>query len=255
MCNEEGHTKRSCKKTTRSVSAANIDAETDITVIAPVKVENTSDEENKLQVIFTEIKQCLTVDKMAEMLSMIHALSEKFKGDGGGLTSGSIIDEFLAEYFPPIIKTFKKCHNGEVDCSILDHSLSLKKISGKSILALDWSKNNENSKKRERFTTHIMIINLKTEQWWKTYPSGCTKEEIDSKFYQTPVKAGIYLISKIYCKANIILSSNNKTNSLITNKFVYKMLKESIKNNMFIEFPTNIPKKKYSILTGFTLSE
>ena len=39
ICNQEGHNKRSCKKMTTPVSAPKIEAETDVKVIPPVKVE------------------------------------------------------------------------------------------------------------------------------------------------------------------------------------------------------------------------
>ena len=42
ICKQEGHNKRSCKKMTTPVSAPKIEAETDVKVKAPVKVEMTS---------------------------------------------------------------------------------------------------------------------------------------------------------------------------------------------------------------------
>jgi hypothetical protein len=207
--------------------------------------------ENKLQLIFDELKHYLTPDVLADMLSKMNAITEMSRGDGAGLTGGTLIDMFLTAYLPHIIKTFKKCHAGEGDCNVLDVPLSIKKISGKSMIALDWSKNSENSKQRERFNADIMIINIKTEQWWKRNPSDCAQEEKDSAFYLTPVKAGIYIISKTYCKANVTLSSNNKTNSLIDEKALYRMLKESMKNNMVIEFPSEVPKHEFNILNAF----
>ena len=42
ICKQEGHNKRSCKKMTTPVSAPKIEAETDVKVILPVKVEMTS---------------------------------------------------------------------------------------------------------------------------------------------------------------------------------------------------------------------
>jgi hypothetical protein len=233
------------------VSTPKIDAETDVKVISPVKVEISSDELNNLQMVFNETKEKLTSDLMEDMLSKMNAISEKCKGDGAGLTGGVLIDMFVMAYLSLLLPSFKEEKKGESDCKILETPLSFKKISGKSTIALDWIKNSENSVKRERFNTDIMIVNITTEQWWKKKPSNCTQEENDSKFYLTPIKAGIYFIPKIYCKSNISLSSNNKTNSLIDEKSLYRMLKESIKNNMVIEFPLEVLKHDFNILNAF----
>jgi hypothetical protein len=127
----------------------------------------------------------------------------------------------------------------------------MKKINGKSIIALDWSKNGENSKTRERFGTDVMIINTTPEIWWKKSPADVSTEEKESKYYSSHIPAGIYLISHTFCKENVTLSSNNKTNSLIDSKQLYKMLKESMKHNMVIEFPLDIPKRTFNILNAF----
>ena len=92
-----------------------------------------------------------------------------------------------------------------------------------------------------------MIINIKTDQWWKTAPA----DENDTKFFSSSIKAGIYFVPKTYCKSNVCLSSNNKTNSLIDSKPLYKMLKESIRDNLVIEFPTIFPKQTFDILKAF----
>lgn len=234
---------------TTPVSAPKIEAETDVKIEPSVKVDMSSDE---LQMVFSETKNKLTSDVLKDILSKMNAISEKCTGDGAGLMSGALIDMFLTEILSSYIESFKEERKGECDCKILGIPLSLKKISGKSNIALDWSKNSENSVKRERFNADIIIINIKTEQWWKEKPYDCTQEEIDSKFYLTPINAGIYFIPKMYCKKNITLSSNNKTNSLINQKSLYRMIKESIKNNMVIEFPSEVLKYEFNILNAFS---
>jgi hypothetical protein len=207
----------------------------------------------ELRHVFDELQTRLTPAILRDILSKINAISERTKGDGAGLSGGFLVDMFLTEYLSTRIDTFTECHIGESDCCILNVPLSIKKISGKSSIALDWSKNGETTKSRERFTTDMIIVNLKTQQWWKKEPtSGCiSQEEKDSSFYSTIIKSGLYVISKTYCKDKIKLSSNNKTDSLIDNISLYKMLKQSIKENMFIEFPTEIPECKFNILNAF----
>ena len=127
-------------------------------------------------------------------------------------------------------------------------SLSLKKINGNSAIALDWSKNKNNNVK-EYFKYHLLIINLKTEQWWKNIPRNKTDDNIK---YNDIIKAGIYIINKDYCKNNIKLLSNNKTNSLIDKQSLYRMIKNSINDNLYIEIPTSNKIIQFNILNAFS---
>jgi len=206
----------------------------------------------ELQGVFDEIKTHLTPAILTDMSSKMNAISERMNGDGAGLSGGFLVDMFLTEYLSNRLESFVECHIGESDCCILDVPLSIKKISGKSTIALDWSKNGETAKIRERFNTDIIIVNLKTQQWWKKEPVGCaTQEEKDSLFYSSVIKAGMYVIAKTYCKEHVKLCSNNKTDSMIDSVSLYKMLKQSIQANMFIEFPTDVPVCKFNMLNAF----
>jgi hypothetical protein len=146
-------------------------------------------------------------------------------------------------------------HNGECDMKICDVPLSQKKINGKSIIALDWSKNDTNTTK-EYFSTHIMILNLKTERWWKTKPIKTANLGYKMKntkiCYNDIIPAGIYLIDRKYCKKCVILAKNNKTNSLIKNSFLYLMLKMSIAQKLFIEIPEPNCNVTFNILNAFS---
>lgn len=210
------------------------------------------EDSNTTSIIFNELKKNLTHDVLCDMLAKMNAISDVVKGESGsGLSGGMLIDMFLTEYLTNIIESYEACHEGESDCKILNIPISIKKINGKSTIALDWSKNGDDSKKRERFETDIMVVNLKSCKWWKECPQGATQEEKDAGYYSSIMKAGIYIISHKYCKNNITLSSNNKTNNLIDNKQLYNMLKESIRENMVIEFPTEFPTYKFNILKAF----
>jgi len=208
----------------------------------------------ELRDIFDELHKHLSPVILTDMLSKMNAISEKTKGDGAGLSGGILVDMFLSEYLSSHIESFTECHIGESDCCMLGLPLSIKKIRGKSVIALDWSKNGETTQKRERFDTDIIIVNLKTQQWWKKEPNCgyATQEEKESSFYSSVIKAGLYVISKTYCKNHVKLSSNNKTDSMIDSVSLYKMLIHSIQSNMFIEFPTEeVPACKFNILNAF----
>ena len=62
------------------------------------------------------------------------------------------------------------------------------------------------------------------------------------------VKAGIYLIDKNWCKANIKLGTNNKTDKLITKNEVFKMLENA---SFFTEIPEPASSLKFNILDAF----
>jgi hypothetical protein len=129
-------------------------------------------------------------------------------------------------------------HKGESDMKICGVPFSFKKITGKACIALDWSKNKDDFKK-DYFTNDIIIMNLKSGKWWK----NGNNETID---------AGLYFISKEYCSKNIKLTSNNKTNSLISNEYVYNMLLDCVKKNKFIKFPDSNKIYKFDILKAFS---
>lgn len=116
---------------------------------------------------------------------------------------------------------------------------SFKKITGKTCISLDWSKNKDNFTKKY-FTNDIIILNLKSGKWWKNTNN-------------TFIDAGLYFIDKNYCLENIKLSSNNKTNSLINAKCVYNMLLDCIKKNKFIKIPASNKTYEFNILNAFLL--
>ena len=82
---------------------------------------------------------------------------------------------------------FKECHHGESDYMLFGKKISFKKIYGKSNIALDWSKNSSEETSKERFLgtpaealapiENIMIMNLKSEKWWKKRPPKHCKQK------------------------------------------------------------------------------
>lgn len=164
-----------------------------------------------------------------------HALKKSMTGDGCGMRGGAILDDFLSEYFEGA-KEYQEYHVGEADFKLCDIPLSLKssmKNDG-STFALDWSKN-ETDTQRESFDCDILILITRSGLWWKRENKS--------------IKAGFYLISKEFCKNTITLSSNNKTNRLISKPEVYKMLQGA---SHFVPLPEPVDGAvKYSVMRGF----
>ena len=194
----------------------------------------------RLRGVMTYLKNSLSHDDLQELSDCCNSITVKCKGDGSGLLGGCLTDMLLCEMFKSKLALFEEFHEGENDMKIGGLPLSQKKITGKSIIALDWSKNKLQTK-RAHFTSDILLINLKTERWWK-------KNLLRNK----EVVAGIYLIDKQYCKKYVVLSSNNKTNTLINSEYLYKMLNRSVQQHLFIEIPPHKNIRPFKILNAFS---
>ena len=203
--------------------------------------ESTSQE---IQKIIHYIKTSLSEEDLQEFSDKCCAVDSMANGDGSGLGGGFLIDKFTIDFFIGRLEYCEECHEGESDLMILGMLLSLKKIMGQSTIALDWSKNPEASS-RKRFTNHIMIINLKTEKWWKKGP----KEPVNTIDYTLNIVKGIYFVDKKFCRQNITLSSNNKTYTLVKPQYLYTMLHRSIQQGWFIELPEI--KRNYEAYLAF----
>jgi hypothetical protein len=72
------------------------------------------------------------------------------------------------------------------------------------------------------------------------------------KRYNPYLASGIYFIPKIYCKKEVKLKENNKTNSLIDKENLIKMMNYSFNMKLFlpIELPEN-PKWSWTLSKGF----
>lgn len=181
-------------------------------------------------------------DSIEKIQHYIHAVRSKFAGSpGAGLTTGSIVDTLLVDFLTTVLNEFTAFHEDEADGKCGDISFSIKTICGRtgSDLALDWSKNPSMSI-RERFTCPICIPILYTGKWWKKLPG-----------YSDTVHSGIYFVDPYWCKENITLSSNNKTNTLVCKKEVYKMVQYAKTSGTFIPFPDTPQSYKFDILSAF----
>ena len=241
-----------CKviKTIKKISEENIENELKELVTITENI-NLKDNDNLLFINKTieYLNKYLSEKDKQDLSNYMYCITKKLKGDGAGLSSGIFIDMLLCEFFTKKMDKCEEYHNGECDIKINDINYSLKKINGKSSLALDWSKNPETSIKRETFTHNIILINTKTIQWWKNNPKN--KDTNDKTDYTTEIKSGIYIINKDYCKKNIKLSSNNKSNSIIIDTQVYKMIIDSIEKKSFIIIPKPNKELKFSLIKCF----
>ena len=223
----------------------------DLESASAIKLQNwwrTNTRIKKLKKVHAYLSSCLSIHDLQELSNKCTALSQACIGDGAGLAGGTMIDMLLCSFLKEKLTEYSDYHNGESDMKLCDVSLSLKKINGKSTVALDWSKNEKKSE-REHFSSDMMIINLKSEQWWKKTP---IKPSNDKIIYNDMIPSGIYIVDKQYCKYYVKLSSNNKTNTLITDQYLYIMLKRSISQNLFIPLPAPNKPLKFNILHAFS---
>jgi len=169
---------------------------------------------------------------LQELSNMIHSIKNHCTGDGCGLKSGIYIDDVISEYFKQNIVSYKPFFSKEADMKICDIPLSLKSCTNPkgTQFALNWSKNKEVN--TENFIYHTMILVSCSGLWWKN----------------KSVKAGIYFVDKHWCRKNIKLSSNNKTDKLISKPEVYKMIQNS---SFFVPIPPPSKVLKFSILRSF----
>ena len=191
----------------------------------------------------------LTPDDLQDLSNKCHSITRTCCGDGAGLAGGTLIDMLLCNYFQEKLPEYKEHHLGESDMKICDIPLSQKKINGKSTIALDWSKNEKNGN-REHFSDHILIINLKNEQWWKKNPTE-TKSKIKTAYNDT-ISTGMYLVDKRFCKYYVKLTKNNKTDTLIESQYLYLMLKRSMALQLSIKLPSPNKNLKFNLLHAFS---
>lgn len=191
-----------------------------------------------------EIKNYLTTQLTGEVLQEISdkmwTIGHLLKSDGKGLSGGLIMEQTLFEILSEHVDGFDAHHEGQSDCKVNDITLSFKKITGKSTLALNWSKN-ESGANIVRFECPILLMNLKEGRWWK-----------NKKDANRSLPSGFYLISHDYCNENVKFKTNNKTNSLIVAEDIYKMMVEALDLDVVLELPpARTNRFSYTFNQGF----
>jgi len=196
---------------------------------------------------FEEINLDLFPTFLPKLLSLLSFFSSNDK-KGDGLSGGSIAEPFFREHFNGI----EEYHNNESDFIFLKIlKLSFKKITGKTKLALNWSKNQDDKRTVDNYFCYDMIIlNLKGQKWWNKGPMKISK--IDKTLYTKYIPMGIYFIDKNYCKKNITkLGKNNKSNSIIGDIDLYRLLKNSLENGLCIELKDSGKRYSWNFKCGF----
>ncbi len=201
-----------------------------------------------LRKVHATVQASLSLADLQELANKCDAISRHCKGDGAGLAAGTLTDILVSGFFKTKIATYSDCHTGESDLKIDDLPLSMKKINGKSTVALDWSKN-ETDVKKEHFSCPVMILNLQTQRWWKKKPTTPLHYRIT---WNDTIPAGFYFVSNQFCKANVQLGKNNKTNTLITEQYLYTMLKDSLDTGLHIAMPAPNEELHFVIWDAFT---
>jgi hypothetical protein len=197
-----------------------------------------------------KIKRELNIpsEKRKYLISEISAITRMVaQMDGNGLLGGSLKDLLICEFLENNVDTYEDTHSGESDFKVLNQvPLSLKNINGGSTCALNWSKNPDFS--HEPFTCHIIVFQEKNSKWWKKGP----KKQNDKLDYSQNIKKGMYICSRYYCKKNIKLGSNNKTDTLISKEDMYRMLLYSKNNGLYIDYDVDTDiSVNWSISRGF----
>jgi hypothetical protein len=96
----------------------------------------------------------------------------------------------------------------------------------KSSIAVNWGKNKE--KIDFQFIAPIMII------WHKPKPKHACE-------------SGVYVVDPEWCQANIVLSSNNKTDYMVDDKQVVKMMEHAKEQGMFAPITALEDKDEYFV--------
>ncbi|NDE16827.1 DNA (cytosine-5-)-methyltransferase [bacterium] len=159
-----------------------------------------------------------------EIADKLWTLDRHFKADGKGLITGTIMEQTVFEVFTVALGTFEVVHEHQSDCAIMGHRLSFKKVSGKSQLALQWSKNPTGF--CGTFEHPILLLNLREGKWWRR-KSGWDRH----------LPAGFFVVDHDFCNTHVCLKRNNKSDSVMDAAAVYTMLVAAMDTDCFVALP------------------
>lgn len=155
-----------------------------------------------------------------------------------GLQCGGILEKIQVEYICKHIENCYPCNEGQADIMIKESKYSIKNITKKSKIGVCWSKN-PNIMDIE-IDTNILIFVSEGSYWW------AQKDHFDEY-----IPAGIYYVPIEFCK-NIKYIKNNKSDYIISEQDVYKLLCKSLANKYYLELPRPFKLLEYSFTYGFT---
>ena len=198
---------------------------------------------SEIRSVIEYVRTTLPPAELESLVARFQTISEFLKNtDGGGLSGSWLADIVMCELFRLRLPEYEAYKCGECDMKICGVELSIKTIkNGKSQIALNWSKNKTASDTSHMFACHIAIVHTKTKQWWTS--ANQTRTNV--------VQSGIYIVDRDYCKRHVLLTSNNKTNTLIKAPIVYDMIQHSIRQKQYLLFPTTAAKYNFDILSAF----
>lgn len=180
-------------------------------------------------------------DVLHEISDKMWTISQHLKPDGKGLSGGLLIEEVVFEILQHALNDFSHFHDQQSDCIILGNMLSFKKLTGKSCLALNWSKNATPNSAALQFEHPILVLNMKEGKWWRNRPD-----------FDRHIPMGFFLLNPLHCNEHILLKSNNKTDSLIDHWDLYKAITDAMDQDLVIELPPPCTQRfSYSFNTGF----
>ena len=179
--------------------------------------------------IFSNSCQCIQISKSA---------------DGRGLSTGADIDFFLTNQFLPeqMGGGFDKFHKGEADVKIAGVPASFKTLKSKGDTALSWSKNPTHKKDGSlsvdrKFLSDPMpmiVYVRQSSRWWKKTPNNPSSK---SYTWNQVIYSGIYVVDTFKSSNFLVLKSNNKSNSIIDSKDMFRMLVDAANDGFFVKIP------------------
>lgn len=189
--------------------------------------------------VLAHLRQHLKDDILQEISDKMWTIHRHLQSDGRGLSGGTLTEQVLFEIFAKNMPYFSGCHTKQSDCIITTKQFSFKKITGRSSIALNWSKNEDN--KCLTFEHPILLLNLREGKWWRR------KNNFDHH-----IPMGFFLLDHVYCNENVRLKKNNKTNSLIDAEDLYHLIVHAIDERLFLSIPPPATERYgYSFNEGF----
>jgi len=192
----------------------------------------------------TYLRHNLTQPVLQEISDKMWTIHHHLQSDGRGLSGGTLMEQVLFEILAKTLDDFSIHHVKQSDCTILGHPLSFKKITGKSSLALNWSKNESNEQSPE-FDHPILLLNMKEGKWWR-YKTN----------FDRHIPIGFFLLDPAYCNAHVRLKTNNKTNSLMDTEDLYNAIVDAMEKQNVLELPPpSTHRLTFSFNSGFHESQ
>ena len=206
--------------------------------------------------IITERLNLISNEEKTNLSEACNCIQRSSAKSGRGLSTGEKVDFFISQQFFPstLGLDFQKHHENESDFKISGQLISFKTLKEGGDLAMCWSRNDDKRNTRivkvcNHWQVPILIYVRESKKWWIQGPKKdwYTNDKIPKngkKWWTSEISAGFYLIDHIKARSKIRLDENNKTGCLLKKMDVYRLIMDSVKNNLFVQMPE--PKGKFS---------